>query len=275
MIKRPLFSIVTVCLNAGDNLLKTAESLKAQNFTNYEYIIKDGLSTDGSLERIPKDERCRVVRMKDSGIFDAMNQSLALARGEYVVFLNAGDLFFDRNVLADVTHIIGRNPEVEFFYGDIQKKTSKKGFDIYPKKLSRYFVYTSNICHQAWFVSKPLYDRLGGFDMSHTLGGDYLFLLKALVEEEAKAAHVRRIVAIYKGGGISSDPVLARQSELLRKVARSRYFKKSELIVYSTIFWIRNLLKVLFYDKYLYHIWRWWYSFRFSEAGRKSKSSNQ
>ncbi|WP_304679261.1 glycosyltransferase, partial [uncultured Muribaculum sp.] len=82
-----------VCLNAGDKLRRTVGSILAQSYPHYEIIVKDGMSTDGSVDKLPEDGRIRIVRQKDRGIYDAMNQATLLAEGDYLLYLNCGDYF--------------------------------------------------------------------------------------------------------------------------------------------------------------------------------------
>jgi len=93
------FSIVVVCLNPGEKLLKTVQSVLNQKYGNYEIVVKDGGSTDGSLEQLPADSRIRVYTRPDSGIYDAMNQAMSYVTGQFVQFLNCGDLLHDDMVL--------------------------------------------------------------------------------------------------------------------------------------------------------------------------------
>ena len=81
------FSIIVVCLNAGERLHDTIASIRSQSCKDYEIIVKDGISTDGSIEKLMTDERLRVIRQKDRGIYDAMNQAVKKAQGEYIYFL--------------------------------------------------------------------------------------------------------------------------------------------------------------------------------------------
>ena len=79
-----MFSIVVVCLNEGERLKKTIKNIRKQTYDNYEIIVKDGLSKDGSLETLPEDERIKVYCLKDTGIYDAMNQAVDKVSGDYV-----------------------------------------------------------------------------------------------------------------------------------------------------------------------------------------------
>ena len=86
------FSVITVCFNAKDKLKNTLENILSEDFDDYEIIVKDGLSTDGSLDFIPKDEKIKVFSEKDSGIYDAMNKAVEKASGEYVIFMNCNNM---------------------------------------------------------------------------------------------------------------------------------------------------------------------------------------
>ena len=94
----PLFSVVTVCKDCKDKLLRTARSVHEQKFQNFEYIIKDGGSTDGTVDVFNEIQATKIISEPDSGIFNAMNIALDYCSGEYVIFLNAGDTFCDAYV---------------------------------------------------------------------------------------------------------------------------------------------------------------------------------
>ncbi len=105
----PFFSIIVVCLQAGEELRKTVESVLSQTDTDFEVIVKDGGSTDGSVERLPDDGRLRVFCRKDTGIYDAMNQAAQEVRGRYVLFLNCGDYLYDADVLENVHRAVAEH----------------------------------------------------------------------------------------------------------------------------------------------------------------------
>lgn len=100
------FSIIVVCYNAGEKLQKTIESIRRQTEKDYEIIVEDGLSTDGSVEKLTLGQDLKVFREKDEGIYDAMNRAVSHASGRYLFFLNCGDYFEDDTVLARVRHHI-------------------------------------------------------------------------------------------------------------------------------------------------------------------------
>lgn len=106
------FSIIVVCLNPGEKLHQTVGSILAQTCQDFEVVVKDGGSRDGSIEKLSKSlgnlesRNIRLYAEKDSGIYDAMNQAAAHARGEFLIFMNCGDVFFDENVLEKIEQYI-------------------------------------------------------------------------------------------------------------------------------------------------------------------------
>ena len=104
----PLFSIITVCYNAADTIERTLKSVDSQSCKDYEHLIVDGASTDGTTSKVfaLKNPLRRMVSEPDKGIYDAMNKGMSFASGKYLIFLNAGDAFHDSEVLADYERII-------------------------------------------------------------------------------------------------------------------------------------------------------------------------
>ena len=121
------FSIITVCLNPGESLSKTLESIEKQTYKDYEVIIKDGGSTDGSLSCVPKDIRFRISYGSDKGIYDAMNLASSGVSGDVVIFLNCGDLFYDEKVLENINAKLasGRIKPPFIAYGDTFSKRAQ------------------------------------------------------------------------------------------------------------------------------------------------------
>ena len=141
------FSIITVCLNAGQGLLDTVARTLSQTYENFEIIVKDGGSKDGSLEKLPKDARIRVVTRQDTGIYDAMNQGIAEARGDYLIFMNCGDWFYSPDVLQSIAEGIGEQREPLYYGKCFDRMTGQ--VRAYPKQLTRMTCYRTMICHQA------------------------------------------------------------------------------------------------------------------------------
>lgn len=194
------FSIITVCLNAGNDLQETVGSVLSQTETDYELLIKDGGSTDGSLEGLPADKHIRLVSMKDSSIYDAMNQAVKLAKGEYFLFLNCGDLLTDHLVLAKVWDCISRK-QADIVYGD-QYLRKQKCVVPSPSRLTDFICYRNIPCHQVCFYHRKLFEKRG-YDLSYPVRADYEHFLWCKYHENAAFYSMGFPVSAYLGDGFS------------------------------------------------------------------------
>ena len=164
-------TVVTACYNPGEDLLPTLESILAQTYADLEVIVVDGASSDGTLERLADitDPRLRYVSSPDRGVYDAMNKGVALATGEYVNFMNAGDrfagpdvierLFGDESVLAD--YVYG---DVTALYGKRRMHHPAKPLGSLPR--NKNFNHQALFARRAWLVRHP-------FDLRYRIVADY------------------------------------------------------------------------------------------------------
>jgi len=194
-------SIIIVSLNAGEDLYKTVESSVNQTYKNKEILIKDGLSTDGSLEKITCfGDDINIVKQKDASIYDAMNQAVKCASGDYYIFMNAGDIFADNKVLSAVaSHMIKEKADI--YYGDMKRKGSETIIP-YPKKITSFGMFRNVPCHQVCFYSKRLFERKA-YDTSYKVRSDYEHFLRSVYEDKAVTSHIEKIICIYEGEGFS------------------------------------------------------------------------
>jgi len=156
------FSIITVVYNAKEELKKTIKSIQNQTYKNFEHIIIDGASNDGTLEYIKSLEfgNTKYISEKDNGIYDAMNKGIDLANGEYLLFLNAGDKFNSDNVLDKIASKIDsckEQPKIIYGGANVYAQNGKflsslKPLDLNKRNLNRYA--TRVVCHQSIFVYK-------------------------------------------------------------------------------------------------------------------------
>jgi glycosyltransferase involved in cell wall biosynthesis len=229
------FSVITISLNPGPDLELTVASVLRQEYADFEVLIKDGGSTDGTELLTWPDPRIRRITCPDTGIFDAMNQALSMARGEYIHFLNAGDTFVDPQVLIDAATAIEESPDVEFFYGDVRKTGSRRGYARYPDKLSRRYLFMNGICHQAWILQRNTYVRLGCFEADYGVAGDARFLLRMLVGESTSYKHLSRFIAQYKGGGVSTSANYRLRSRIAFDSLRRELYPSKEYHLYRSV----------------------------------------
>ena len=199
----PFFSIVIVSLNAGEELVKTVSSVLEQTFRDYEIIIKDAGSTDGSLEMLPCDARIRKIICADTGLYHAMNQATRKAKGKYIYYLNCGDYLYDENVLQrvydfDASAVQSSNCVLygESFYRNFQRMR------IPPKKITSYFWSISNICHQAAFFSRNSLRQPEAYDLSYRVSGDNELMVFQF-KNGISFISMGFPVCSYEGGGYS------------------------------------------------------------------------
>lgn len=239
----PLFSIVSVTLNCADAAARTAESVLAQRGARYEYLVKDGGSSDGTVERL-RALGARVVARPDDGVYDAMNQALPLCRGEYVVFMNGGDLFAGPDALAAAARAIERHGRPDFLYGDIRSRNRHpflraqeqpaEGRPVhYPGRLGRFWLFRKMICHQAWFVRRSVYEARP-FDTRYRVLADNAYLLDMVLRRQLRTAHVPQIVAVFEGGGLSAQDAQGVAAERRRMLTEC--YSPAERALYGAAF---------------------------------------
>jgi len=269
----PLFSVITVSLNAGIALRQTVESALHQSCGDFELLVKDGGSKDGSLDLVPNDPRVRIVTAPDRGIFDAMNQALDLCTGRFIHFLNAADFYVDDRVLEDVAAEIGAAPETEFFYGDVIFPGFSREYIRYPSRLSRYFLHAHMLCHQGWFVSRQAYLRLGKFKLGAKSGGDQVFLYDAILGERMAYRHIPRFIARYDVHGFSSSLAVQAQSHNFRHAIRCKYYPAWERCLYRGVWRARSAARAVLSMPPFLHVFRRLQKLRF--GGRPGKCSGR
>ncbi len=203
------FSIVVVCLNPGDKLKETVSSILNQTCENYEIIIKDGGSTDGSLLDVPVDKRIRIFEGKDLGIYDAMNHAIRYIRGEYVLFLNCGDYFYNNEVLSGVEKFIkedqGRKARA-IYYGNIFERKTGNIVQSNPK-INDFACYRNLPCHQCCFYARSLLKaRPLAYMTRYKVRADYEHFLFCYFKGRARTQYIDIVVSSYEGNGFSETP---------------------------------------------------------------------
>lgn len=228
------FSILVVCLNAGEKLLQTINSILAQSFTDYEIVVKDGGSADGSVEALPGSEKIRIFREKDQGIYDAMNQAAKAAKGEYVYFLNCGDYFYDASVLQNIYDALQKEErEADIVYGNIYDRITKSTVSSNPS-MNAFGCYRNVPCHQACFYKRELVLQ-HPFSTKYKVRADYEQFLWCFFEAKAKLLYTPALIASYEGGGFSESKKNIKKSALEHKEITHLYMSGKQLFVYKAI----------------------------------------
>lgn len=237
------FSIVVVCLNAGEKLGRTVDSILKQSFNDYEIVIKDGLSSDGSLETLRQvqgeDTRLRIYEEKDTGIYDAMNQAIPHCRGDYLLFLNCGDYLAAEDVLARMAEGIDRtlagkeSREPYIFYGDIYERLGRTAVASNPH-MDAFACYRNVPCHQCCFYDRGLFSGRG-YDTGYRVRADYEHFLWSCFVRGAVPVWLPVVVASYEGGGFSETAQNRKVSATEHKAITKRYFSRKQLFTYRLI----------------------------------------
>ncbi len=224
------FSIITVCLNAGNDLHDTVRSVLEQDYDNFEIIVKDGNSSDGSVEKLPENNHhLQITRKADTGIYDAMNQGIDLATGDYLIFLNAGDKFPDKHSLTKMAECMKKS-DVSLYYGRCYNETLKVNSNS-PKNLTPFFCYRSMICHQAMIFERE-YLQQKKFDCHYKVSADKEILMYTVVKEKLNTEYIPVIVANYKGSGFSESENNRKRIVSEIKQLQKQYFTPVQRFVY-------------------------------------------
>ena len=224
------FSIITVCLNAGQGLLDTVERTLGQTYGHFEIIVKDGGSRDGSIEKLPADPRIRVVTRKDTGIYDAMNQGIEEARGDYLIFMNCGDWFYSPDVLQSVADGIGEQREPLYYGKCFDRMTGQ--VRAYPKQLTRMTCYRTMICHQATVYRADVLKKRP-YDLSYPILADRETLWHLVCEEKVEPKYLDTVIADYQGGGESASEKYIQRNRDDQKRLLDTYYPKGEQLKYK------------------------------------------
>ncbi len=218
----PKISIITVCFNEAEAIRDTCESVCSQTFADFEWIVIDGRSTDGTLDVLAEYETqisC-LVSEPDKGIYHAMNKGVACATGDYLLFLNAGDYFANGNSLMSAVPFLNR----DIVYGDVLV-ASEKGAEVeqrLPDILSRHFLLKKMMPHQSTFIKRDLFDQYGDYDESFRIAGDYDLFVRFIFVHGASCVHIPHTLSVFKTNGISCSA----SARPLRKIENHEIRKK-------------------------------------------------
>lgn len=204
---KPILSVITVVYNNAKDIERTILSVINQTYKNIEYIIIDGVSTDGTLQIIQRysDEISLIVSEADKGIYDAMNKGLSLATGEYVLFMNSGDEIYSKDT---VENVFASADDADIYYGEtemINEKLESLGRRRHkaPEQFTwESFKYGMSISHQAIYVKRRL--TIPYNFSKYELSADIDWILN-IAKRSSKIVNVKQYVAKYLVGGMSKQ----------------------------------------------------------------------
>jgi glycosyltransferase involved in cell wall biosynthesis len=253
----PKLSIITVNLNNKAGLADTAQSVVAQTWIDYEWLIIDGGSTDGSVEVIKEyaDKTDKLVYWcsePDGGIYQGMNKGIEKASGEYCWFLNSGDYAYKNTTLAE---IFANKFDEDIVYGDICIKYP--GVLCLPNKVVRTnkrnvhspanWVDCPAIYHQASFIKSDLFTKQGGYKTIFKLANDTEFAMNAIFNNYATTKYINSVFAVFDTCGIGSSI----NNESIKKTVLQEHgniivnmFPYSYMRIYAGVIFRSNLKKI-------------------------------
>lgn len=197
----PLISIVTVSYNAVSTIEQTILSVINQTYSNIEYIIIDGGSTDGTVDVIKKyqDRVAFWVSEPDKGIYDAMNKGMGFASGNFLFYLGADDILFDSKVINRVSSKMETYDNV--YYGDVYINKIRK---LYWGKFSSSKLAMGNICHQAIFYPQQVYQNTK-YELKYKVYADYVYNI--LIYPNVKFIYLDETISVFNYGGFSAKNI--------------------------------------------------------------------
>ena len=248
-------SIITINRNNANGLRHTMESVYTQRYTEFEYIVIDGGSTDGSIGVLDiqssrfedQGRQVQIISEPDTGIYNAMNKGLKLSTGEYCLFLNSGDCLKDEYVLEKVLPWLN---DADVYYADAileqgEGRTLKR---TYPDELTLHFFYNDSLCHQTTFYKRELLQQVGGYNETYQLIADWVMNVQ-LFRKKNLFKHIPIEVACYDMQGMTSGSVGLKKC----LVERERYYTENGLRYIHHWMWIQrkwnNLLCGMFFGR--------------------------
>lgn len=226
-------SIITVCKNDAQGLECTIKSVLEQDFKSFQFIIVDGKSTDGTFDIISKYHRNlnTIVVEEDKGIYAAMNKGLQFVQGDYVFFQNAKDTFCNADTLSE---IFENNHSEDILYGNIKNAEGKILKDLKGVNLKSY-LRKRTIAHQATFVKKEVFQKIGRFDENFKIAGDHEFLVRAILKHNCSFKYIPHTVSIFDQSGVSNRQIdqMKAEKEIIHKKAET--YSQSEKRILSRL----------------------------------------
>ncbi len=200
-------SVITINWNNFEGLKGTVESVINQTYDDFEYIVIDGGSTDGSAEYLEQNKEyfAYLVSEPDKGVYNAMNKGVAKAKGEYCLFMNSGDELIDNGILKKIFAIIHKDKSYDFIYGDVL--FTRRGKIISKTNITRditgLYLYKSTIPHQSILIKSKLLIN-NKYDESYKIISDWAHMFECIVMKNATTKKIDLFISKYDVTGISS-----------------------------------------------------------------------
>ncbi len=218
-------SIITINRNNVSGLERTIRSINSQTSTDFEYVVVDGGSTDGSVEAIERlashfGGRMRWISEPDKGIYDAMNKGITMATGDYVQFLNSGDCLAEDNVTANMLHSLEAKGHPSLLYGNMVKEMPdgkmRKDIGFAGEEITLLGLFIGTLNHSSTYIKKDLFVKYGPYDDCLVIVSDWKWYLQAIALGDEKPVYTDIDVTLFDMTGISETNKELAQKERLK-----------------------------------------------------------
>ena len=205
-MKKPTLSIITVNFNNRNGLERTIQSIKSQTYTDYEHIIIDANSTDGSKEIILEYSQNTAhltywVSEPDKGIYDGMNKGIEHAQGEYIYLLNSGDILSNPTVLSSISF-----DGTKYICGNMRIIHSETQYEevVPPNEIDGLFLFKSYLPHPASFIHHSLFNKQK-YNIDYKIISDWIHMVENIVLKGCSYKHINLLISDFDTTGISSN----------------------------------------------------------------------
>lgn len=236
----PFISIITAVYNGGKTLQRTIDSVLSQSFTNFEYIIVDGGSTDNTLEIIKQNENSslRWISEPDNGIYDAFNKGIKMARGKLVGIINSDD-WYEPGAFLAIKNACNSDRNSHIYYGlarfwDSHQLIAIQGY-------TDAYLRNGMVSHPTCFVKKEVYDKVSTFDTTYEIAADYNLML-TLKEAGCTFHFLEIILANFSAGGVSTANIFTVRKETLKIKFNHKSISHFQYRIGSLQLWLRKKL---------------------------------
>ncbi|NOQ77307.1 MAG: glycosyltransferase [Methylococcaceae bacterium] len=227
-------SIITVCYNSSQYIRSAIDSVLSQSYTDIEYIVIDGGSTDETLEIINEymDQISLIISEVDEGMYDAMNKGIALASGDIIGILNSDDFYSNINVISDVVGCFNTKDGIDMIFGNVDfvnaqdlnsplRLYSSSRFS--PWKLRFGFMPA----HPASFIKKSAYNGVGSYKLGYNIAADFDMFVRLLLGAKKKYYSLNKVMVRMRLGGVSTSGVnsyIVSSQEMMRSLKENNIF---------------------------------------------------
>lgn len=239
----PKISVITVVFNNEEKIENTLLSVLSQNYSEFEYIVVDGASTDKTLEIINKHSYkiTKIISEPDKNLYDAINKGIRLAKGEYICLLHSGDTFVNNDVLSRYIKVISNH---DLYLSNMLSTNDNKLYIIKP--VFNYLWKNMLLNHPTWLIKKSVFNSFGLYDINFRIASDYDFALRIWNFISYKYIDIESVNFSLEGISYSNKKVLIEAFKVRRKNKINFLFNCTIFIfeiLYLNVYQLKNILK--------------------------------